>query len=113
MRRTLMYVGRTGHRLQSRLLQLLEQPEISTVAFVSIKLDELIWVMFQVEGPCARVLRLHAKILGLHGVDLCTEKQAASPCIQKAAADAIGLLRFATNLKSRPDRETRTFRGLQ
>jgi hypothetical protein len=69
--------------------------------------------MFQVEGPCARVLRLHAKILGLHGVDLCTEKQAASPCIQKAAADAIGLLRFATNLKSRPDRETRTFRGLQ
>lgn len=113
MRRTLMYMGRTGHRFQSRLLQLLEQPEISTAAFVSIKLDELIWVMFQVEGPCARVLRLHTKILGLHGVDLCTEQQAASPYIQKAAADAIGHLKFATNLKIGPDRETRTLRGLQ
>jgi hypothetical protein len=108
-----MYVGRTGHRFQSRLLQLLEQPDISTLAFVSIKFDELVWVMFQVEGPCARVLRLHTKILGLYGVDLCTEKHAASPSIQKAAADAIGLLRFATDLKDRPDSETRTFRGLQ
>jgi hypothetical protein len=98
-----MYVGRTGHRFQSRLLQLLEQQEITTLAFVSIKIDELIWVMFQVEGSCARVIRLHAKILGLHGVDLCTEQQAASPYIQEAAADAIGLLRFTANLKCGPD----------
>jgi hypothetical protein len=113
MRKTLIYVGRTGHRFQSRLLQLLEQQEISTVAFVSIEIDELIWVRFQVEGPCARVLRLHAKILGLHGVDLCTEQQAASSSIQRAAADAIVLLRLATNPKRQPEREMRTFKGLQ
>ncbi len=110
---TLMYVARTGHRFQSRLLQLLEQQEILPIAFVSSHVDELILVMLQVEGPWARIHRLHTKILELHGVDLCTEQQAASPCLQEVVAEAICFLRSATDLGIRPDKRTRTFRGLQ
>jgi len=110
---TLMYVARTGHRFQSGILQLLEQQEILPIAFVSTPIDELIWVMLQVEEPLARIHRLHTKILELHGVDLCTEPQAASPCLQKVVAEAICFLRSATDLGIRPDKRTRTFRGLQ
>ena len=113
MRTTLMYVARTRHRFQSRLLQLLEQQEIVPIALVFSHADELIWVMLQVEGPWARIHRLHTKILGLPGVDSCTEQQVVSPALQQVVAAAICFLRSATDLRSRPDKRTRTFRGLQ
>jgi hypothetical protein len=113
MRTTLMYVARTGHRFQSRLLQLLEQQEILPIAFISSHVDELIWVMLQVEGPWARIHRLHTKILGLPGVDSCTEQQVVAPGLQQVVAEAICFLISATDLRSQPDKRTRTFRGLQ
>lgn len=113
MRTTLMYVARTGHRFQSGILQLLEQQEILPIAFVSTPIDELIWVMLQVEGPWERIHRLHAKILGLPGVDLCTEQQVVSSALQQVIAEAICFLRSAIDLRGRPDQRTRTFRGLQ
>ena len=86
-------IGPSDQRFLSRLSNLFDEQGLPPLNFISIRLENVIWTKFQVEGTCTRIVRLKAEILSLNSVDLCLELQSAAlPAAQKEIADGLNSL---------------------
>jgi hypothetical protein len=113
-RTTMVCMGPSNQRFQSRLFNLFEQQGLPPLNFISIRLENVIWTKFQIEGSCTRIIRLKAKILSLNSVDLCLEiHSSVIPKVQKEIAEGFHSLGIFADNRDAPRRDTRTFRGLQ
>lgn len=107
-------IGPSDQRFLSRLSNLFDEQGLPPLNFISIRLENVIWTKFQVEGTCTRIVRLKAEILSLNSVDLCLELQSAAlPAAQKEIADGLNSLGILADNRDGRKRDTPTFRGLQ
>lgn len=105
--------GPSNERFQSRLLLLLDQQGLAPLNFLSIRLEKLIWVKFQIEGPAVRIARLRAKIMGLARADLHCDSHSIASLLPKEVLEGIMSLGIAVASPNRQERKVPTFRGLQ
>jgi hypothetical protein len=113
IRTTMICIGPSDQSFPADLFHLFDRYRLTPVNLVSIRLDDAVWVRFQMQGSWAGIVRLKAGILSLSGVDLCSEPQMVSMCMRQAIGDGLRSLGLATSIHESAERRGQTFKGLQ
>jgi hypothetical protein len=109
----MIFSGALNSRFQQDVLQLLHQEQIPPSMFLTIAIQNNIWLCFQIGGTEMQISRVRANILAFPGVTYCSEQELNSPLMRGAIADAMKWLLAGTHRENMNKPSTRTFRGLQ